>query len=343
MTAQTKPAASKGAPGAAGLPEELAVRWGSALQARRPRVALADGADARAVLAAASLAGLGWVEPVLVGTAAGVEQTLAREGISLPPSVRVVDTGAGLDDQLTGMLSEFGVPAEKVHDPLYVAAGMLRLGRVDGVVAGATRTSADVLRAGIRLVGLKRATDSVSSSFLMILPDGRMLAYGDCAVLPDPTDVQLSQVAIATADTYAHLTGIEPVVAMLSFSTLGSADHPSVTKVRRATDLVRAARPDLLVDGELQLDSALVAAVGQAKAVHSEVAGRANVLIFPDLGAGNIGYKITERLAGATAIGPILQGLAKPLNDLSRGCSTTDIVTVALMSAMQSTEESTCL
>ena len=343
MTALTEAAVPTGMTEASGLTDELAVRWWPALRDRRPRVAFADGADARAVRAAATLAELGWVETVLVGSSSGVEQTLAREDISLPVSVQVLDTDADVDDQVAGVLSEAGVPAENVHDPLDVTAAMLSLGRVDAAVAGATRTSADVLRAGIRVVGLRPSTDSVSSSFLMILPDGRMLGYGDCAVLPEPTDVQLSQVAIATADTYAHLTGIEPVVAMLSFSTLGSADHPSVRKVRRATDLVRAARPDLLVDGELQLDSALVAAVGEAKAAGSEVAGRANVLIFPDLGAGNIGYKITERLAGATAIGPILQGLAKPLNDLSRGCSTTDIVTVALMSAMQSTEESTCL
>jgi phosphotransacetylase len=167
------------------------------------------------------------------------------------------------------------------------------------------------------------------------LPDGRVLAFADCAVLPDPDPDQLADIAVSAAATYRSLTGRQPVVAMLSFSTQGSAEHRSVDKVRAATRLVRSRVRDLAVDGELQLDAALVAAVAQAKAPGSAVAGHANVLVFPNLDAGNIGYKIAERLGGATALGPILQGLAAPFHDLSRGCDSRDIEIMAMISGMQ--------
>jgi phosphotransacetylase len=221
------------------------------------------------------------------------------------------------------------------QDPLYLAAAYVAAGQAEAVVAGAARPTAEVIRAGLKVIGLKEGVSSVSSCFLIVLPDGRRLAYGDCAVLPVPDDRQLADVAIATAGTFEHLTGETAAVAMLSFSTLGSADHPEVDRVRAATAIVRSLQPELCIDGELQFDAAILESVGRSKANGSPVAGRANVLIFPNLAAGNIGYKITERLAGAAAVGPVLQGLRAPLNDLSRGCSSMDIAAVSLVSALQ--------
>ena len=323
-----------------GVPAQLVERWMPQLVANPPRVALSDGEDVRAIRAAATLSTTEAVRPVLVGRSSRIRAVAARAGVLLPSSVEVLDVEtAGWDQDVVSALSVRDTApeqlAERLADPLFVTAAMLRLGRIDAAVGGATRTTADVLRAGIRIVGLERPSNPVSSCFLMALRDGRILAYGDCAVLPEPTDEQLAEIAVATAENYERLTGLEPIVAMLSFSTRGSAHHPAVTKVQRATEMVRSLRPDLLVDGELQFDAALVETVGRSKASHSNVAGRANVFIFPDLSSGNIGYKITERLAHATAVGPILQGLARPLNDLSRGCSDADIVGVALTTAMQ--------
>lgn len=223
-------------------------------------------------------------------------------------------------------------------DPVYVAAALLASGQADACVAGATRPTRDVIRAGLKVVGRAPGVSTVSSSFLLALPDGRRLAYGDCAVLPMPNEHQLASVAVATAETYRAMTGQDPNVATLSFSTLGSADHHDVERVRTATAIARTLHPELRIDGELQFDAAMIESVANAKAAGSPVAGHANVLIFPNLAAGNIGYKITERLAGAAAIGPILQGLAKPMNDLSRGCSSTDVIATALFSAMQAND-----
>jgi phosphate acetyltransferase len=212
---------------------------------------------------------------------------------------------------------------------------MVGEGDADGCVTGAATTTADVLRAALYCIGLAPGTSTLSSAFLMEFPEGRVFTYGDCAVVPYPDAKQLAEIALSSAKTHHQLTGETPRVALLSFSTKGSATHERVDLVREALAIAKERDPQLMIDGELQFDAALLPAIGQRKAPGSDVAGQANVFIFPNLDAGNIGYKMTERLAGATATGPIIQGLAKPMHDLSRGASWEDIVNTVAVSAVQ--------
>jgi phosphotransacetylase len=323
----------------AGHVRDQMLRWSARLAGHRPRVVFADGDDHRVVCAARWLAANTPVRPVLL---TGADDTPLDDVERRPVGAlgQDPDVRSALRVRASGSRRAEDEVSHLAVDPVYVTAALVAAGHADAGVAGATRPTGEVIRAGLSVIGLAPEVSTVSSSFLFVLPDGRRLAYGDCAVLPSPDEHQLAGVAVATARTYHELAGEEPVVAMLSFSTMGSAQHPEVETVRAATRIARELQPELCIDGELQFDAAMMTSVGSAKAAGSPVAGRANVLVFPNLSAGNIGYKITERLAGGAAIGPILQGLTAPMNDLSRGCSSRDVVAVALLSAIQAVHAS---
>lgn len=235
--------------------------------------------------------------------------------------------------------------AEKlVNDPLYLGPLLIKAGYADGEVAGAENSTGDVLRPAFQIVKTAPGCSVVSGAFIMILEDkpqfgdNGIIVFADCAVNPDPNEQELAEIATSSADTARKIAGLEPRVAMLCFSTNGSAKHPKVDKVRNATKIAQELRPDLHIDGEMQADAAIIEAIGQSKAPDSKIAGKANVLVFPDLNSGNISYKLVQRMAGAEAVGPVLQGMAAPINDLSRGCSVDDIVNLVAITANQANE-----
>jgi len=319
---------------------------------KKSTIVLPEANDDRTLIAAAELAENDLVKPILIGNPESITERFSALNLAYNPTkIRIVDSEKS--ELLSDYASEYfnlrkhkGISYEEAKEvmtsPLFFGSMMVRRMEADGCVAGAVSTTADVLRAGIQIIGVdKEKTSLISSFFLMVFPEdhpsapGRAFSYADCAVVPDPDSEALADIAILTAESHSQLTGEEPKVAMLSFSTKGSAKHELIDKVQKATEIAKQKCPDLKIDGEMQFDAAFVEAIGKRKAPQSEVAGNANVFVFPNLDAGNISYKLTERLAGASAIGPLIQGLAMPMNDLSRGATPTDIVNVCCISALK--------
>jgi phosphate acetyltransferase len=312
-------------------------------------IILPEGEDTRTIQAAAMCVQSKIAKITVIGNEERVRE-LARETNSNLNGVEILDHRKSNE---FGKVALFyhelrrakGVTLEEaeqtVKDPLYYGNLLVKLGKADGSVAGATNTTAHTVAAALRCIGVREGFKIVSSFFLMVVPDKKFgangaMIYADCGVVIDPNAGELAEIAIASADSCRALLGVEPKIAMLSFSTKGSAKHPFLDKIIEAVKTVKARMPELEIDGELQADAALIPSVAELKAKGSSVAGRANVLIFPDLNSGNIAYKLTERLTGGTAIGPILQGLDKPCNDLSRGCKAEDIVDAVAITAVQS-------
>lgn len=312
------------------------------------RIVLTEGEDDRIITAAAHLTH----DKVAKVTLLGNEDTIEKRALALSLDLGEVDIinpeTSELRHELAALLHEIrlkkGMTAEKAlelaGEPLWFANLLVKAGHQDGVVSGAVHTSGDVVRTAIQVIGVDKGFKLISSFFMMILdqphhPKQGGMVFTDCALMIDPNSEQLAEIASAAANSYQALSGKAAKVAMLSFSTNGSAEHEDVTKMAKATALVKKARPDLSIDGEVQLDAAVIPSISARKVQNSEIDGDANVLVFPSLEAGNIGYKLVERFSGAKAIGPLLQGLAKPANDLSRGCSAEDVYYVAAATVVQ--------
>ncbi|MBA5850503.1 phosphate acetyltransferase [Clostridium sp. cel8] len=314
----------------------------------KKKIVLAEGEEERNIKASEKIIKNGIADVIMIGNVDRIKEKAGELGVDL--------TGVELEDpENSTKLKEYadkfyelrkkkGMTPEKadkiVRDPLYFATMMVKMGDADGLVSGSIHTTGDLLRPGLQIIKTAPGISVVSSIFMMDVPncsygDDGMLLFADCAVNPNPNTEQLAAIAVTTAKTAKELCGMDPKIAMLSFSSKGSAEHEVVDKVRNATKLAKEMDPDLKIDGELQLDASLVEEVANLKAPGSEVAGKANVLVFPELQSGNIGYKLVQRFAKAEAIGPICQGFAKPINDLSRGCSSDDIVNVVAVTAVQ--------
>ncbi len=316
--------------------------------ANRRHIVLPEGKDDRTLQAARMVTDRGYAKVTVIGKPEEVRARAKELGFSLE-DVEILDHTAANDfEEYANAYYELrkakGMTPEEAHeamaDPLYYANMMVRSGKADGTVAGATNTTAHTVRAALKCLGVQPGLKTVSSFFLMVVPNktfgenGAMI-FADCGVVIDPDPLQLAEITLTTADSCRLFLDTDPRIAMLSFSTKGSAKSEKIDKVTEALSIVKARRPDLNVDGEMQVDAALIPRIGQSKAPGSPVAGRANVLIFPDIQSGNIGYKLAERMSGGIAIGPILQGFDYASNDLSRGCKAEDIVDTVVITALQ--------
>lgn len=328
-----------------GLLEQLKQRAQKNLQ----RIVLPEGDEPRTLEAANQILADKVANLILIGNAEKINKMAAEKELKHINKATIInpETDAKMpfySNLLYELRKNKGMTpeeaAQKAKDPLYLGCLMIKNGDADGELAGARGTTADTIRPAFQIIKTKPGVSVVSGAFLMITPakqlgENGILMFADCAVNPCPTAQELAQIAVSTVETARVLGGFEPRVAMLSFSSKGSAKHELIDKVTEATRLTKELVPNLLIDGELQVDAALIPAIGKSKAPESAVAGKANVLVFPDLQAGNIGYKLVERFSGAQAIGPILQGLAAPVNDLSRGCNVNDIVKMIIITANQ--------
>ncbi|MDL2277726.1 phosphate acetyltransferase [Parabacteroides sp. OttesenSCG-928-G07] len=319
-------------------------------KANKQRIVLPEGTEIRTIKAADLLVADGIADIILLGNPSEINQLAGELGLKNIQKTTIIDPkNHAKKETYANLLYEIrkakGLTLEKAQilaeDPLYLACLMIKAGDADGEIAGAQNTTGDVLRPALQIIKTTPGIKSVSGAFIMITEqkqygENGILLFADCAVMPNPTADELAQIAIASARTMRDLVGVEPRVAMLSFSTKGSAQHETIDKVTEATRLAKEMAPEFKIDGELQADAALVPAIGNKKAPGSEIAGNANVLVFPTLDAGNIGYKLVQRLADADAIGPVLQGMAAPVNDLSRGCSVDDIYKMVAIASIQS-------
>ncbi len=317
------------------------------------RIVLPEGTEERTLQAADILIKEKIAHIILLGNPEEILSGAGKFNLSNIEKATIIDPRNHPDiDRYVDMMVELrkhkGLTHEEagklIRDPLYLATLMIKAGDADGEVAGAMNSTGDVLRPAFQFVKTRPGISVVSGAFIMILNDREygedgVLVFADCAVHPDPTESELAEIAVATAGTTRAIAGFEPRVAMLSFSTKGSASHPMVDKVINATRIAREMAPDLQIDGELQADAAIVEKIGQSKAPGSSIAGNANVLVFPTLECGNIAYKLVQRLARAEAVGPVLQGMAAPINDLSRGCSVSDIVNLVAITATQASDK----